>query len=140
MTHIFKTFLFLFGILFTYEITYGEPRLQTCISVAPASCQLNEKSKFTTIYACMKGRTLNFAIPSEQQCAIELSHYETHLACDSKDIPEFCADVKPGSGRVMSCLEDHLEKLSKNCKSALQTYRDIKNNNSTVNNNSESDC
>ena len=36
------------------------------------------------------------------------------------DIHSFCSDVKPGGGRIISCLKDHSKKVSVGCSAALQ--------------------
>jgi phytoene/squalene synthetase len=36
------------------------------------------------------------------------------------DIETYCTDVKPGRGRVISCLRAHSEKLAKSCAAAVQ--------------------
>jgi hypothetical protein len=36
------------------------------------------------------------------------------------DFQKFCADVRPGSGRVAQCLLEHKDKLSSGCRDALE--------------------
>lgn len=39
--------------------------------------------------------------------------------CDA-DIDKHCANVQPGEGRIMDCMEPHLSNVSKRCKKAMQ--------------------
>ena len=40
------------------------------------------------------------------------------------DIKTFCADVKPGGGRILACMYSHHDKLSQDCKDAAKARRD----------------
>jgi hypothetical protein len=40
-------------------------------------------------------------------------------AC-KEDARSFCGDVKPGGGRIISCLQDHYKELSDDCYDALK--------------------
>ena len=42
--------------------------------------------------------------------------------CES-DIKQFCANVKPGGGRIVMCLNDHKADISDSCKSALMKVK-----------------
>jgi cysteine rich repeat protein len=35
------------------------------------------------------------------------------------DMQKFCADVKPGGGRIIACLRDHKDQLSQACSDAM---------------------
>ena len=37
------------------------------------------------------------------------------------DVKQFCADVKPGGGRIETCMKSHLSDISDPCKDALAT-------------------
>ena len=41
-------------------------------------------------------------------------------ACKA-DVKQFCADVKPGGGRIETCMKTHLSEVSDPCKDALST-------------------
>jgi hypothetical protein len=41
-------------------------------------------------------------------------------ACEI-DIKEFCADVQPGGGRILQCLEDRYQEVSDACYHTLRT-------------------
>ena len=47
---------------------------------------------------------------------------ELATACKG-DVEKFCPDVKPGDGRLKSCLKDHRAALSKECKAAARQAR-----------------
>jgi hypothetical protein len=40
------------------------------------------------------------------------------------DMEKFCADVKPGGGRVAECLRKHIDELSSECKAHGQEVRE----------------
>ncbi len=45
----------------------------------------------------------------------------TYVANECReDLNSFCADVKPGQGRVMACMEKNEQKLSSRCKQAMK--------------------
>jgi len=48
----------------------------------------------------------------------------------SQDRETFCADVEPGEGRLMKCMKDNADKLSKECKEhqakAKEAMKDVK--------------
>jgi len=48
---------------------------------------------------------------------------KVHEAC-SADIARFCADVKPGGGRIRECLKAHAADLSDRCKAAIKEARE----------------
>ncbi len=39
------------------------------------------------------------------------------------DVLRFCADVKPGSGRIIKCLIEHEGELSSGCKTKIETRK-----------------
>ena len=43
---------------------------------------------------------------------------EVKSACEA-DVKAFCADVKPGGGRIKACMKENKDKLSQGCKEAL---------------------
>ena len=46
--------------------------------------------------------------------------------CDA-DIEKYCANVQPGEGRVLACMEPHLGDVSTRCKNAIHEI-DLENN------------
>jgi hypothetical protein len=42
-------------------------------------------------------------------------------AC-AADQKKFCANVKPGEGRIAECLADHAEKVSAPCRKVLEAH------------------
>ncbi len=45
----------------------------------------------------------------------------TYVANECRaDLNSFCADVKPGQGRLMACMEKNEQKLSSRCKQAMK--------------------
>jgi hypothetical protein len=45
----------------------------------------------------------------------------TYVANECReDLNSFCADVKPGQGRLMTCMEKNEKKLSSRCKQAMK--------------------
>jgi hypothetical protein len=43
-------------------------------------------------------------------------------ACQA-DVEKFCADVKPGGGRIKECMMQHRDELSQGCRDALGAAR-----------------
>ena len=41
------------------------------------------------------------------------------LGACKPDIRAFCSEVKPGGGRIKTCMKEHLRELSEPCKEAL---------------------
>lgn len=54
-------------------------------------------------------------VPAAAQNAAE----QATCAADQK---KFCANVKPGEGRIVECLADHAEKLSAPCRKVLEAH------------------
>ena len=48
-------------------------------------------------------------------CAGEISHFKIHRDC-AETIKQHCANVSPGQGRVMKCLEENIQKASDKCR------------------------
>jgi len=46
---------------------------------------------------------------------------EWQKACGS-DVKSYCADVKPGGGKIVRCLQQHEEKLSPACKDEVAKF------------------
>ena len=45
----------------------------------------------------------------------------TYLANECKDdLKTYCADVKPGEGRLINCIDKNMEKVSNRCKQAIK--------------------
>jgi len=45
----------------------------------------------------------------------------TYLANECKDdLKAYCADVKPGEGRLINCIDKNMEKVSNRCKQAIK--------------------
>lgn len=41
-----------------------------------------------------------------------------------EDVRKFCADVRPGGGRIIQCLQGHISEVAKECASSLATVKD----------------
>jgi hypothetical protein len=45
----------------------------------------------------------------------------TYVANECKDdLKAYCSDVKPGEGRLLSCIDKNMKKVSKRCKQAIK--------------------
>ena len=42
------------------------------------------------------------------------------MAACKQDVQTLCADVQRGGGRIMECLKSHADKVSPDCKAAMQ--------------------
>lgn len=42
-------------------------------------------------------------------------------AC-AADVKKFCAEVKPGGGRVRDCLSQHVDQLSDSCRNVVEAH------------------
>lgn len=47
-------------------------------------------------------------------------------ACKA-DYDRFCSKVRPGGGRILQCLQDHVGDLTPACRAALPAARDLRN-------------
>jgi hypothetical protein len=50
-------------------------------------------------------------------------HSAAMAAC-KQDVQTLCADVQRGGGRIMECLKSHADKVSPDCKAAMQAAHD----------------
>jgi hypothetical protein len=68
----------------------------------------------------LSGRCENALYDSAQQLEDAVAAL-TYLAteCDA-DIEKHCANIEPGEGRIMDCMEPHLKTVSKRCQKAMQ--------------------
>ena len=55
---------------------------------------------------------------------------EIKEAC-ADDVQQFCAGMRPGGGRVAHCLKGHQDKLSAECKTALEQMHEQMHGTST---------
>jgi hypothetical protein len=46
------------------------------------------------------------------------------MAACKQDVQTLCADVQRGGGRIMECLKSHADKVSPDCKAAMQAAHD----------------
>jgi len=46
------------------------------------------------------------------------------MAACKQDVQTLCADVQRGAGRIMQCLNSHADKVSPDCKAAMQAAHD----------------
>lgn len=99
----------------------ANPMLEKCLTFAPAVCGLNDKSTQEEFLSCFEPVHLNAKKSAEASCAEELAHARVHKTCDA-DLPKFCAAVKPGANRTMSCLRKNSKNLSEGCRKALKDY------------------
>jgi hypothetical protein len=79
------------------------------------------------IVGCLRKNEGTLSAPCKEQLAKmderrEHAHERMHAAAEAckGDAKQYCADVKPGEGRVLHCLKQNEAKLSAGCKSALQ--------------------
>ena len=71
----------------------------------------------------MKPRKLQMLLAVMAVCLIVGGASSTFAAGGNKpcsaDLKKFCADVKPGDGRIMACLDQHKQELSPGCNARL---------------------
>ena len=46
-------------------------------------------------------------------------HHPGRKAC-AEDVKKLCSSVKPGEGRIVQCLKEHAQELSRNCAETMQ--------------------
>jgi hypothetical protein len=64
-------------------------------------------------------------LSTECKAHIEQAREHFHAAREAcqGDVSKFCADVKPGHGRIVACLSEHSAELSDACKAQLPAPR-----------------
>jgi hypothetical protein len=50
----------------------------------------------------------------------DVQYFKTACAADAR---QFCRTIQPGGGRILQCLEDHLQEVSDDCYVALRARR-----------------
>jgi len=71
------------------------------------------------ILKCMKEHENELSPACKQHVAqVKEKAMEAKEACQD-DVMKFCADVKPGHGRILKCLKGHENELSPDCKAMM---------------------
>ena len=58
--------------------------------------------------------------PGQQQGGQRSESMEQMRRACGVDVKKFCAEVKPGGGRILECLEDHSKEISDECYDLLE--------------------
>jgi Cysteine rich repeat len=94
---------------FCANVTPGEGRLINC--AAAYRDQLSDECK---------GAIVNAAIIVED---VTYRALNVAQACET-ELDSWCGDVEVGEGRVLACLNDHADELSKDCDEAVDDLAD----------------
>jgi malonyl CoA-acyl carrier protein transacylase len=65
--------------------------------------------------ACIKTRFRDFSLP----CQLALVKARAVRKACRADIKKNCADIKPGGGRIETCMKDHFADMSDACKEMI---------------------
>jgi hypothetical protein len=65
--------------------------------------------------ACIKTRFKDFSLP----CQLALVKTKAVGKACRADIKKNCADIKPGGGRIETCMKDHFADMSDACKEVI---------------------
>ncbi|KAA5601902.1 cysteine rich repeat-containing protein [Blastochloris sulfoviridis] len=76
----------------------------------------------------MRNRSLLalFVLAASVPAAAAQSPREALRSACSADAKSFCANVTPGGGRILRCLQDNRDKLSEACRAALAAAKQAK--------------
>jgi hypothetical protein len=99
--------------------TAPDAALQPCQDDAQKFCAKVKPGK-GRMSQCLKGHEADLS----QECETHLETMREHMleareAC-SDDAKMFCADSKPGHGRIVACLKNHESELSDACKEEMK--------------------
>jgi hypothetical protein len=79
----------------------------------------NEPAGVGAIQACLKKHSADLSATCKAKVADLQKEIGSIAATCQYDIMRFCDDVTPGAGRVATCLQDHRDDLSPECKDRL---------------------
>jgi Golgi apparatus protein 1 len=79
----------------------------------------NEPAGGGRIQACLQKHDAELSATCKSQVANLQQEIGAMAATCQYDIIRFCSDVQPGGGRVATCLQDHRDDLSPECKDRL---------------------
>ena len=72
------------------------------------------------IWACLKSHEAELSQPCINQIAAKKEKMKEFRAACKEDARKFCKGIKPGRGRVVSCLRSHEQELSDACRAFFQ--------------------
>jgi Cysteine rich repeat len=84
-----------------------------CTSDVAAQCAGHQLGEGRA--ACVKTRFKSFSLP----CRLALVRMAAVRRACKADVKKSCADVRPGGGRIETCLKDHFEELSDGCQETI---------------------
>jgi len=87
------------------DVTMGEGRMLACLYAH------EDKLSGRCTYAIYD------AASQLEHAAVALKHAANECKADLK---KYCADVKPGEGRLLNCIDRHDKQVSSKCKQALK--------------------
>ena len=87
--------------------------IAACISDVDAHCAGHKQGEGRA--ACIKTRFKDFSLA----CQLALVKARAVRKACSADVKKNCADIRPGGGRIETCLKDHFEGLSVGCKETI---------------------
>jgi hypothetical protein len=78
------------------------------------------------IARCLKLHEKDLSTTCKQQVAeVKKRGQEFRAACED-DVFKLCGNVQPGGGRILSCLKQHEQELTPDCRSQMQQKRGTK--------------
>jgi hypothetical protein len=68
------------------------------------------------IWACLKGHEQELSQACRDQIASEREKMREFIRACRADSRKYCSGVRPGKGRIISCLKSHESELSDSCR------------------------
>ena len=87
--------------------------IAACISDVDAHCAGSKQGE--GLAACIKTRFKDFSLA----CQLALVKARAVRKACGADVKKNCADIRPGGGRIETCLKDHFADVSDQCRETI---------------------
>ena len=74
------------------------------------------------IVQCLRDHDRELSALCRDKVKVVMQRVEEAKHICAKDIEKFCAGVKPGGGRLIKCLNPHMDELTPACREKLQSF------------------
>lgn len=72
------------------------------------------------MFACIKKNKSNLSSECQQKIEEKKAKWKGHSEACKVDREKYCEDIKPGSGRLIKCMQEHIDQLSPECKAHVE--------------------